>query len=1135
MRVILIFEIYQKTDQGVRGWFPMSLPVAKQTLAALKLPEYKTMEADVQYRLAALAEQARIQSNVMASGGEFFAAAVIQSVFRFLIGQTKTGSHRVLDRHLQHVSEVEGVVSVANAKRKFLEQFPTQIQLQSDLRFIAESILLLVARDNPAMSALHPIFGTDVREVPETRKFYAVLQAAELPLELGGKPSEGSINLYEMLMTPILEHPKDLQRQVQVILDRWRKQLPDHLVDGLLRSLDILTEERSMRGLGNGPAETSPLRFSQKDWLSESRAIAEARFTPDRDWMSNVVIMAKQTYVWLDQLSKTYDRTITRLDEIPDEELDRLAAYGFTGLWLIGLWERSNASREIKVSMGNPDAAASAYSLYDYAIANDLGGDAAYERLSKRAWERGIRLAADMVPNHVGIDGRWVLESPDSFVQTRTLPYPNYQFNGPNLSKDDRVSIFLEDGYYAQSDAAVVFKRVDNQTQDVRYIYHGNDGTQMPWNDTAQLDYLNPHVREQVIEKILSVARKFPIIRFDAAMTLAKKHIQRLWYPKPGDGGAIPSRAQFGGISDEEFHRLIPKEFWREVVDRINEELPDTLLLAEAFWLMEGYFVRTLGMHRVYNSAFMNMLKREDNAGYRTTIKNTLAFSPEILKRFVNFMNNPDEETAVAQFGKGDKYLGNALLMVTMPGLPMFGHGQIEGFEEKYGMEYRRAYRNEIADPHLKWVHERYVAPLMHRRHLFSETHNFELFDFVDEHGRVDENVFAYTNRVGDERVLVLYNNTYASVRGRLGKSVGKNLGTADAPNLAETTAMAALNLGSAGTDFHLCEDFMTERQFIRRSSDFDEAGMSYELSGYQCAVFINFEPLYGDARTIESVMSQLGEDGHRNVKGLLSLASLGDSIALFHGFLDGLPLGKWSADALLALRSNERFNALLKDEDELELIRERFAARQADVVSQDSDSSESEESSVTLAEAQGMSSDAHSGDLLVGTEVKSMVTFGFAILNDSGRAILGSEMEKYFDESFTDTQLQVWTDIVSLASSNLDTFLLDSPWTQERLGVHKYEHVRWFSKDALDVLLTGFSACLPKEDAMLVDSDGKSLDLAALAEACGYRFDDFLFLIGRAIGSSGTSIGRHGTETAGQAIDDASKELLEGEDESEA
>jgi hypothetical protein len=95
---------------------------------------------------------------------------------------------------------------------------------------------------------------------------------------------------------------------------------------------------------------------------------------------------------------------------------------------------------------------------------------------------------------------------------------------------------------------------------------------------------------------------------------------------------------------------------------------------------MEGYFVRTLGMHRVYNSAFMNMLKMEDNANYRTTIRTVLEFSPEVLKRFVNFMNNPDEKTAVEQFGKDDKYFGTAAMMVTLPVLPRFGDGQIEGF-----------------------------------------------------------------------------------------------------------------------------------------------------------------------------------------------------------------------------------------------------------------------------------------------------------------------------------------------------------------------------------------------------------------------------------------------------------------------
>ena len=235
---------------------------------------------------------------------------------------------------------------------------------------------------------------------------------------------------------------------------------------------------------------------------------------------------------------------------------------------------------------------------------------------------------------------------------------------------------------------------------EVRYIYHGNDGTSMPWNDTAQLNYLLPEVREAVIQTILHVARMFPIIRFDAAMTLAKRHYQRLWFPEPGSGGDIASRAEYG-LTKDQFNAVFPEEFWREVVDRVAAEVPDTLLLAEAFWLMEGYFVRTLGMHRVYNSAFMNMLKMEDNAKYRLVIKNTVEFDPEILKRYVNFMNNPDEDTAVAQFGKEDKYFGVATLMATMPGLPMFGHGQVEGFTEKYGMEFRRPMWDETPDPWL--------------------------------------------------------------------------------------------------------------------------------------------------------------------------------------------------------------------------------------------------------------------------------------------------------------------------------------------------------------------------------------------------------------------------------------------------
>ena len=147
-------------------------------------------------------------------------------------------------------------------------------------------------------------------------------------------------------------------------------------------------------------------------------------FSADQAWMPTVVLMAKSTYVWLEQLSKKYLRHIHRLDQIPDEELRLLADRGITGLWLIGLWERSRASKTIKRLRGNREAVASAYSLKDYAIAEDLGGEQAYENLKYRAAMAGLRLASDMVPNHMGIDSDWVIENPDWFLIAMGEPVP---------------------------------------------------------------------------------------------------------------------------------------------------------------------------------------------------------------------------------------------------------------------------------------------------------------------------------------------------------------------------------------------------------------------------------------------------------------------------------------------------------------------------------------------------------------------------------------------------------------------------------------------------------------------------------------------------------------------------------------
>ena len=71
-----------------------------------------------------------------------------------------------------------------------------------------------------------------------------------------------------------------------------------------------------------------------------------------------------------------------------------------------------------------------------------------------------------------------------------------------------------------------------------------------------------------------------------------------------------------------------------------------------------------------------------------------------------------------------------------MPGLPMFGHGQIEGFSEKYGMEYRRACMDEQPDQELVERHEQEIFPLIKASASFLRNpRTLPLFDFIGPNG----------------------------------------------------------------------------------------------------------------------------------------------------------------------------------------------------------------------------------------------------------------------------------------------------------------------------------------------------------------------------------------------------------------
>ena len=770
-----------------------------------------------------------------------------------------------LDKVLLHFIKEFPPLSVYNRDKKPEEYLNGFTKNKSNKELILEELIVLhFENSNPAANRLNELFSD--KTLKDETSYVTLINKSEeffdkeLPTRIGG------LHLFKMLRKPISNSPYSLEEQLQYIRREWGIILDEFLLSRLLSGTDLIREDYKLFiRHGGGEKATPPV----PDYLSEMRSKGQdyyndlEQFTADTHWMPEVVMLAKNIFVWLHQLSEKYGYEINKLNQIPDEELDLLASWNFTALWLIGLWERSSASRKIKQLTGNPEAAASAYSLYDYQVAWELGGDEAFNNLKHRASLRGIRMASDMVPNHTGIFSKWIVEKPGYFIQSSHPPYYSYSFNGPNLSDDGRVEVRIEDRYFSREDAAVVFERRDSWTGDKTYIYHGNDGTNMPWNDTAQLNLLNPEVRESLIQVIKSVASRTPIIRFDAAMTLTQKHYQRLWFPEPGEGGAIPSRSDYA-MTKSEFFNNMPNEFWREVVDRINAEMPNTLLLAEAFWLMEGYFVRTLGMHRVYNSAFMHMLMKEENDKYRMLIKNTIEYNPEILKRYVNFMSNPDEETAVNQFGKGDKYFGVAVMLVTLPGLPMFGHGQIEGFSEKYGMEYKKAYYDEKVDEHLVWRHKKEIFPLLKLRYLFSQVYDFELFDFVNDYdNQVNENVFAYSNRSGNNTAFVIYNNSYQTYEGSIRFA---NIRNQNGNILPRRHISIVLNFKYDSKYYYIYTDHRTQLQFLLSGEELNRDGFRIKLFGFQYRICLNFREVYDEAGKYANLFHHLNGRGVASV-----------------------------------------------------------------------------------------------------------------------------------------------------------------------------------------------------------------------------------------------------------------------------
>ena len=339
------------------------------------------------------------------------------------------------------------------------------------------------------------------------------------------------------------------------------------------------------------------------------------------------------TRVWLTQLSGMLGRAAT-LDDVPDGQLDRLAAMGFDWIWLLSVWRTGAAARQISRAhagwrhefqhtlpdLSDEDIAGSGFAITGYTTHPGLGGDAALARIRQRLSDRGLRLMLDFVPNHMAPDHPWVEEHPEYFVAGTEADLAREPQNYTRLALRDGPTVLAlgRDPYF--------------------------DG----WPDTVQLDYSKPETQEAMRGELLRIAGQCDGVRCDMAMLVLPDVFERTW------GRRAPL-------------------FWPETTRAVHERSPGFCLLAEVYWDLEWTMLQQ-GFDYAYDKRLYDRLRD----GHGTPVREHLLADPVYQDRLARFMENHDEPRAAVAFAPGMRDAA-AVITYLSPGLRFFHQGQFDG------------------------------------------------------------------------------------------------------------------------------------------------------------------------------------------------------------------------------------------------------------------------------------------------------------------------------------------------------------------------------------------------------------------------------------------------------------------------
>jgi hypothetical protein len=443
-------------------------------------------------------------------------------------------------------------------------------------------------------------------------------------------------------------------------------------------------------------------------------------------WRGNPLIYEINTWTWLYGLSQTYGHFIT-LGNVPETELDKLAAWGLDAIWLMGIWERSPAGREIarthpglqnEYRRALPDftpekVVGSPYSIHGYEVEPHLGGQDELAQFRLRLAERGLRLILDYVPNHVAHDHPWLETNPECFIHGTPNDFalqPDHFFERPG------------------SERPVVFA-------------NGRDPYFPAWTDTAQLNAFSPIMREKSIQTLLDIASQCDGVRCDMAMLVTNRVFMQTWGKRAGEP---PDR-----------------EYWGEVIPAIKEKHPHFLFISEVYWDME-WELQQQGFDYTYDKHLLDRLKNETPRAINAHLRADLDYQ----NKLVRMTENHDETRAIQALGPG-RHQAAAILVATLPGSTLFHEGQFAGHKIKLPVQLGcRPY--EADDPDTEAFYRVLLAEVTKPIYHEGGWHLREVAPAWDLNAS-HTSLIAFTWQHDEERRLIVVNYAPTASQGRIG------------------------------------------------------------------------------------------------------------------------------------------------------------------------------------------------------------------------------------------------------------------------------------------------------------------------------------------------------------------------------